>query len=56
MTHLLIHRLYNFALMLALGVSVAVAALLWRHSHFSAPQAAEILPASDRTAELPPLW
>jgi hypothetical protein len=57
MTHLLIHRLYNFALVLALGVGVGVAALVLRHSHFhSAPQAAEIPSASDHTGELPPVW
>jgi hypothetical protein len=57
MTRLLIHPLYNFALVLALCVSVSVTGLLLSHSHFcSAPQAAEVPSASGHTGELPLVW
>jgi hypothetical protein len=48
---------YNFALILALGVSVGVAVLLLSQSHFySAPQAAEIPSPSGDIGDLPLLW
>jgi hypothetical protein len=57
MARLLIHPLYNFALVLALCVSVGVAGLLLSHSQYrSAPQAAEIPSASGPAGGLPLLW
>jgi hypothetical protein len=57
MARLLIHPLYNSALILALCVSVGVVGLLLSHSQYcSAPQAAEIPSASGHTGELPRLW
>jgi hypothetical protein len=57
MARLLIHPLYNFALILALCASVGVAVLLLDRSHFwSAPQAAETPSPSGHTGELPMLW
>ena len=57
MTRLFIHPLYNFALILALCVSVGIAVLLLSQSQYwSAPQAAEIPSASGHTGELPLLW
>jgi hypothetical protein len=51
------HRLYNFALVLAICAGVGAAALVLGHSHFnSAPQAADIPPAANQAGELPPLW
>jgi hypothetical protein len=57
MARLRIYRLYNFALILALCVSIGVALLLFSHSHFwSMPEAAEIPSASGNGGQLPPLW
>jgi len=57
MARLHIRPLYNFALILALCVSLGVAGLLLSHSHFfSAPEAAEIPSPSGHTGELPLLW
>jgi hypothetical protein len=56
MTRLLIHPIYNFALVVALCVGVAVVGLLLSHSHFySAPQAAEV-PSASGHGELPLVW
>jgi hypothetical protein len=57
MARLRIHLLYNFALILALCVSIGVALLLLSDSHFcSMPQAAEIPSASGLTGQLLLLW
>jgi hypothetical protein len=53
MARLLMHLLYNFALVLTLCVSVGVAVLVLRH--YSAPQAAEI-PSGSGHGELPLTW
>ena len=56
MTRSRIHVLYNFALILALCVSIGVALLLLSESHFcSMPQAAEI-PSASGHGELPLMW
>jgi hypothetical protein len=57
MARLFLRPLYNFALVLALCVSVGIAVFLLSHSQYwSAPQAAEIPSPSGHTGELPPLW
>ena len=57
MARLFLHPWYNFALVLALCVSVGIAVLLLSHAQYwSAPQAAEIPSASGHTGELPLLW
>jgi hypothetical protein len=53
MARLLMHLLYNFALVLTLCVSVGVTVLVLRH--YSAPQAAEI-PSGSSHGELPLTW
>jgi hypothetical protein len=57
MTRSRIHLVYNFALILALCVSIGVAVLLLSHSDFcSMPQAAEIPSVSGLFGQLPLLW
>jgi hypothetical protein len=57
MTRSRIHLVYNFALILALCVSIGVALLLLSQSDFcSMPQAAEIPSASGLFGQLPLLW
>jgi hypothetical protein len=57
MALLLLHRFFNFALILALCASIGVAVLLLNHPHFrSAPQAAEVPSISGHTGGLPLLW
>jgi hypothetical protein len=57
MTRLLIHPIYNFALIVALCVGVGVVGFLLTHSHLnSAPQAAEAPSAFGHIGELPLAW
>jgi hypothetical protein len=57
MARLFLHSWYNFALVLALCVTVGIAVLVLSHSQYwSAPEAAEIPSPSGHIGELPPLW
>jgi hypothetical protein len=57
MARLFLHSWYNFALVLALCVTVGIAVLVLSHSQYwSAPKAAEISSPFGHTGELPPLW
>jgi hypothetical protein len=53
MARLLVRRLYKFALVLTLFMSVGMTVLLLRH--YSAPQAAE-MPSASGHGELPLMW
>ena len=57
MARLFLHSWYNFALVLALCVTVGIAVLVLNHSpYWSAPEAAEIPSPFGHSGELPRLW